>query len=86
MGRPKKVPRADQDVLYVRLEPGNMKFIYGVVLESKQPIRAVVDMMVSHCRRSKTFSVPVRETVAEKAVAAQKEREEKLRAKVAGEE
>lgn len=75
----------EQNVVYARLQNRkNMQWIYAVMAESNQPMRAVVERMIEFCSKSKSFKLPVRETIAERSVAIQKEREERLRAKAAG--
>lgn len=83
--RKKSAASHEQDVVYARLQDAeNMRWIYSIMAETNQPMREVVERAIEFAKGSKRFVVPVRETVAERAVASQKEREERLRAKAAG--
>ena len=87
MTRPKRKTEGDgkDDVVFARMHnPENLRFIYGIMADTRQPMREVVERMVEFCRVAKSFKVPVRETTAEKLAVAQKEREERLRSKAAG--
>ena len=83
---PKKTKASsEQDVIYARMHnPDVMRWVYGIMLETKQPMREVVERALEYARASKKFSVPLHVTTAEKMAATQKEKEERIRTRAAG--
>lgn len=83
----KTEPGEKDDVVFARMHnPENLRYIYGLMADTRQPMREVVELMVEFCRGSKSFKIPMRETTAERMALAQKEREDRLRSKAAGSE
>lgn len=79
-------PKEKDEIVFVRLKnTENMRFIHTLMLEKKRSMRDVVERMVDHCRRSKSFSMSVHKTTAEKLAESQRKREKALRIKT-GEE
>lgn len=65
-----------EKALYVRLSKENRRFIFKAAHDSNQTLRDVVELMVEHCRNSKSFKVPVKPSAVEKALALKQRRDE----------
>ncbi len=85
MARRRKKDDEMNEVVFARMhDKENLRYIYNLMVQTKQPMREIVERMVEFCRGSSTFVLPVRTTTAEKLAASEKARVRRLKQKAAG--